>query len=125
MSAIMASASSSVTGRSSRSPLLDYTRRTQAEAMESRSAKRIESLVLLDHRVMWIPSHRSLESALLSWMRPMRKAQTDAMAVRTAKHVEVLQRAGQIVLSPPSYEALGASVHRIALSSGPGHILAL
>jgi hypothetical protein len=65
VSAIMASASSSVKGRSSRSPLLDYTRRTQAEAMESRSAKRIESLVLLDHRVMWIPSHRSLERLFL------------------------------------------------------------
>ncbi len=45
MSANMASTSSSAKGKSSRSPLLDCTRRTQAEAMESRIATRIEEFL--------------------------------------------------------------------------------
>ncbi len=74
MSANMTSTSSSAKGRSSRSPLLDYSRRTQAEAMESRIATRIEDLLDgelgSDHR-----EKASLdEIALQVWCEYMRLA---------------------------------------------------
>jgi hypothetical protein len=63
VSANMASTSSFAKGRSSRSPLLDYTRRTQAEAMESRIATRIEELLdgeFVGRRVWIRPSREDI-----------------------------------------------------------------
>ena len=93
----------------SRSPSLDYARRTQVEAMERRTAKRVDELLAggsagrKEQTVTVSPSkaRSARDSPLLD---AVRQTHHEALAHRTAMRMEDLRKEGLASLSPPLYD---------------------
>ena len=101
--------SSSQSEEGSRSPSLDYARRTQVEAMERRTAKRIDELLAggsagrKAQTATVSPSiaRSARDSPLLD---AVRQTHHEALAHRTAMRMEDLRKEGLASVSPPLYD---------------------
>ena len=108
-SALVNMKSSSQSEEGSRSPSLDYARRTQVEAMERRTAKRIDELLAggsagrKAQTVTVSPSkaRSARDSPLLD---AVRQTHHEALAHRTAMRMEDLRKEGLASLSSPLYD---------------------
>ncbi len=131
--------------QSTRSPRLEYTtRRTQAEALESHTAKRIEELLEGSPNPRRkektssdeSPSVRSPHGSGLSRashgspiLDAARQAHMEAMEIRTKKRVEEVRQTDPVNRTPPSYgEAVrltnAPSASRVMLTDGSSALVA-
>jgi hypothetical protein len=98
-------------GKGSRSsPSLDYARRTQTEAMESRTARRVDELLgggpAFDRKGQTSEVSPSIARSIRGspLLDAVRQTHHEALAHRTAKRIEDLREEGLTNVSPPLYD---------------------